>query len=330
VALQHNTPMNFLQVSGISKALGGQVILQDIHFTQRKGQQIAIAGESGSGKSTLLKIIAGLIQPDAGEVLFEGSPVEGPNEKLIPGHPHIAYLSQHFELRNNYRVEEVLEYANTLPPEESKRLYEICHISHLLQRKTDQVSGGEKQRIALAKLLTTSPRLLLLDEPFSNLDMRHRNVLKSVISRISEQLDITCLLVSHDQQDILPWADEIIIMRAGKILQQGTPATIYRQPLNTYVAGLLGKFSVIPTGLLNGMQQQGKYLFVRPEQLQLVPATPGTLRGTVHKIWYTGSDWEIEVLMEHDTVTVRSQHGNFQKGDTVFVAVSKDEIWFWK
>jgi iron(III) transport system ATP-binding protein len=279
--------MKLLQVTGISKRLEGQVILQDIHFSLDKGQQIAIAGESGSGKSTLLKIMAGLIQPDSGEVLLDGSHVEGPHEKLIPGHPQIAYLSQHFELRNNYRVEEVLEYANALPPEESKRLYEICHISHLLQRKTDQVSGGEKQRIALAKLLTTSPRLLLLDEPFSNLDMRHRNVLKSVIDRISEKLGITCVLVSHDPQDILPWADEIIIMRAGKIVQQGTPANIYRQPVNTYVAGLLGKFSAIPTVALNGLQQQGKYLFLRPEQLQLAPATAGTLRGTVSKIWYT-------------------------------------------
>src|SRR5687767_9414768 len=171
--------MSLLKLSAITKYKDGEAVLKDISFSVQKHQKTAIAGATGSGKTTLLKIIAGLVQPDAGEVLFENLRVPGPDEKLIPGHPAIAYLSQHFELRNNYRVEEVLEYANTLPPEESKRLYEICHISHLLQRKTDQVSGGEKQRIALAKLLTTSPRLLLLDEPFSNLDMRHRNVLKS-------------------------------------------------------------------------------------------------------------------------------------------------------
>src|SRR5687767_2904429 len=171
--------MSLLQLNGIGKRIGSRYVLKNISFIQHPSEKIAIAGETGSGKTTLLKIIAGFIQADEGEVMFEGEKIKGPQERLIPGHPHIAYLSQHFELRNNYRVEEVLEYANTLPPEESKRLYEICHISHLLQRKTDQVSGGEKQRIALAKLLTTSPRLLLLDEPFSNLDMRHRNVLKS-------------------------------------------------------------------------------------------------------------------------------------------------------
>ena len=134
--------MALLKVSAISKQQGTQAVLQEISFTQKKFQKLAIVGESGSGKSTLLKIIGGLVQPDAGEVLFENIRVEGPNERLIPGHPKMAYLSQHFELRNNYRVEEILEYANTLPENEAQTLYEICHIRHLLKRKTDQVSGG--------------------------------------------------------------------------------------------------------------------------------------------------------------------------------------------
>src|SRR5438128_9202778 len=107
--------MNLLQVSGIRKQEAGNIILQETAFTQQDLQKIAIVGESGAGKSTLLKIIAGLAQPDAGQVFFDDKRVEGPYEKLIPGHPFIAYLSQHFELRNNYRVEEILSYANELP-----------------------------------------------------------------------------------------------------------------------------------------------------------------------------------------------------------------------
>ncbi|HEY0610611.1 MAG TPA: ATP-binding cassette domain-containing protein, partial [Chitinophaga sp.] len=163
--------MSLLNVSAISKQQDGAFILKDISFEQRRFQHIAIAGETGSGKSTLLKVIGGLAQPDSGQVTFEGGRVKGPNEVLIPGHPGVAYLSQYFELRHNYWVEEILSYANKLTDEEAQNIYEICQIDHLFRRRTDQLSGGEKQRIALARLLTTSPRLLLLDEPFSNLDM---------------------------------------------------------------------------------------------------------------------------------------------------------------
>src|SRR5690606_30074239 len=118
--------MVLLKVSEIRRQEGNDFVLHDVDLVQQHLQKIAIAGASGSGKSTLLKIIAGLIQADAGEVWFENEKVKGPYEKLIPGHPGIAYLSQHFELRNNYRVEELLGYANTLPPGEAGILYEVC------------------------------------------------------------------------------------------------------------------------------------------------------------------------------------------------------------
>ncbi len=213
--------MAVLTVSGLSKSERGKRIVNDINFTQQISQKIAIAGETGSGKTTLLKMIAGLIQPDTGEIQFENKRVVGPYEKLIPGHPAIAYLSQHFELRNNYSVEEELEAVNKLTGEEADNLYRICRIEHLLKRRTDQLSGGERQRIVLARLLTTSPRLLLLDEPFSNLDAVHRNIIKSVIHDISEELKITCILVSHDALDILSWSDTILVMKDGRLIQQG-------------------------------------------------------------------------------------------------------------
>jgi len=239
--------MDLLQLIGVNS--GG------ISFTQKKGQNLAIAGETGSGKSTLLKIIGGLAEPSAGVVLFEGQRVLGPTERLVPGQPGIAYLSQHFELWHNYRVEEILSYANDMTPEESAELYAICHIDHLLGRRTDALSGGERQRIALARLLVRPPRLLLLDEPFSNLDMIHKDTLKRVIRNIGEQLGITCILVSHDPLDLMAWADEVLVLRDGGVEQQGPPERIYRQPINEYVAGLFGKYNLI-----------GK-TFVRPEDI---------------------------------------------------------------
>src|SRR5690606_10618559 len=272
--------MDLLKVSGISKQQAGAFILKDISFTLPRFRKIAIAGETGSGKSTLLKVIAGLAQPDAGQVLFENRRVEGPNEVLIPGHEGIAYLSQYFELRHNYRVAEILSYANQLTENDAKNIYAICRIDHLLHRRTDELSGGEAQRIALARLLTTAPRLLLLDEPFSNLDMIHKNLLKSVIHDIGESLEITCMLVSHDPHDILSWADELFIMKAGQILQRGAPQQVYYQPVNAYAAGLLGRYNLVPPARLRyfsalpGVTANGKSLFARPEQFTFTSQRP--------------------------------------------------------
>ena len=222
--------MTLLKVTGISKKGEGDFVLQTISFSQRKLERIAIAGETGAGKSTLLKIMAGLIQPDSGEVIFENRKVTGPNENLVAGTPGIAYLSQHFELQKFLRVEQVLSYSNTISDTVAQNLYQVCQIDHLLKRKTDQLSGGEKQRIAICRLLISSPRLLLLDEPFSHLDMVHKNTLKTVINEIGLKLKITCVLVSHDPHDSLSWADKIMVMKDGSIIQQGTPESVYAEP----------------------------------------------------------------------------------------------------
>ena len=304
--------MDFLYVK-----LGG------VRFVQAKGRKLAVAGETGSGKTTLLKTIAGLAQPDQGEVLFEARRVLGPAEKLIPGHPGIAYLSQQFELPQHLRVEQVLEYANELPVEEAKVLFRLCRIDHLMKRKTHQLSGGEKQRIALAKLLIGSPRLLLLDEPFSNLDMIHKEILKFVIRDIGQRLDITCILVSHDPLDTLSWADEILIMKEGRVVQQGAPQEVYLRPENEYVAGLLGKYNLLVAG-------NGKQLFVRPEHFKVgKKAFPGALRGEIRSITFWGSFYEIEILQEAGSVLIaRVVENDLAAGDAVFILPPWDGVWY--
>jgi ABC-type sugar transport system ATPase subunit len=321
--------MNLLNVLGVSKREEKNWVLKEISFSQQKFRKIAVAGESGSGKTTLLKIIGGLIQPDMGQVLFEEERVKGPFERLIPGQPGIAYLSQHFELRNSYRVEEILEYANLLSSADAEAIYKVCRIDHLLKRKTDQLSGGEKQRIALARLLITSPRLLLMDEPFSNLDLIHKGILKSVISDIGEKLQITCLLVSHDPLDTLSWADEIFVMKAGQIIQKGEPAQVYREPVNEYAAGLFGNYNLIGAELAkvfpgtSGMLVNGKKLFIRPEDVEIWAAErAGTLpKGTVSKVNFLGSGYELEVSLAGNSISVRTGDRNIKQGDTVIISL---------
>lgn len=307
--------MNLLNVLGVSKREGKNWVLKEISFSQQPFRKIAIAGESGSGKTTLLKIIAGLTRPDMGQVFFEEERVKGPDERLIPGQPGIAYLSQHFELRNSYRVEEILEYANLLSEEEGEAIYKVCRIDHLLKRRTDQLSGGERQRIALARLLITSPRLLLLDEPFSNLDLITKNVLKSVISDIGEKLALTCLLVSHDPLDTLSWADEVFVMKGGKILQKGEPAQVYRHPVNEYAAGLFGNYNLLTVN--------GKRLFIRPEDIAIVAGDGNdqALRGVVDKVNFLGNAYELEVLLPEDRIIVRTGQRDLIKGEVVTISL---------
>lgn len=323
--------MAFLKVSGISKKGKRDFVLKDISFTQNRQQKIAIAGETGSGKSTLLKIIGGLSQPDSGKVLFEDKRVEGPEETLVAGHADIAYLSQHFELPGALRVEQVLSYANTLSDEEAHTLYEVCQITPLLARRTDQLSGGERQRIALARLLTTWPELLLLDEPFSNLDMVHKQTLKTVIHDISEKFGITCMLISHDPADMLSWADEILVMKAGQIIQQGKPEAIYHHPVNAYVAGLFGKYNLIDPAhfkVLQGLdhfekKEKGGKLLLRPENLKIRKKDHQNsgIMGKVNGVNFFGSHYEIEVLAFGEKLLIKSEKGDFLKGEEVFVLI---------
>ncbi|PWV49630.1 ABC transporter ATP-binding protein [Chitinophaga sp. S165] len=326
--------MNLLEVSGVRKQEGGEEVLKGVSFTQKAFQKIAIAGESGSGKSTLLKIIGGLTQADGGEVLFENVRVKGPLERLLPGQPGIAYLSQHYELRNHYRMEEILSYANMLSDEEAETLYEVCRINHLMKRKNDQLSGGEKQRVALARLLTTAPRLLILDEPFSNLDPIHKNTLKTVIREIGERLKITCLLVSHDPLDTLSWADEIIVMKDGQILQQGPPEQVYSQPADEYAAALFGSYNMVPSAAakdfksLPGVHVNGKSLFIRPERFKITGNPEHALKGKIKEVNFMGSTYEIAVQLPSSVVTVKTGNGDHLQGQEIYLSLSAADIWY--
>ena len=326
--------MDLLSVSQIFKSQQGAFVLRDVSFTVQKFKKVAIAGETGSGKSTLSKIVAGLMQPDKGVVFFEDERVLGPDEKLLPGHPAIAYLSQHFELRNNYLVEEILEMANKLQDEKSDKIYKVCRINHLLKRKTDQLSGGEKQRIALARLLITSPRLLILDEPYSNLDMIHKSILKDVISDISEKLKTTCILISHDPVDTLSWADEILIMKEGQIIQKGIPGDIYYKPMDEYVAALFGKYNLLSASAshhlipLKDLEFNEKKLFVRPEDLRIVSEQDDSLKGSIINILFMGTSYELKVLLSNEIVTVRTVANSYKKGQTVNLVLSSDSYWY--
>lgn len=318
--------MSLLTVSNLNRQEEESFVVADVSFTQDPLQNIALAGATGSGKTSLLKMIAGLLTPTAGTVLFQNQRVEGPTEKLLPGHPAIAYLSQHFELRNHYRVHELLDMARKVSPEEAAIIFEVCRIDHLLQRWSHQLSGGEKQRIALACLLVTMPKLLLLDEPYSNLDPFHKKILKAVVDDLSAALNITCVLVSHDPLDTLSWADEILVLEKGRLVQQAKPEEIYRRPANEYVASLFGKYTVLTPALAIAlspfadleMQDIGRIL--RPEEIVLTESNKG-IAAVAEKVRYMGSVYEVEASVVGHTVTLLTNKVGLRKGDPLFLTL---------
>lgn len=282
---------SLLDVSKISFARDGKPVLKNISFPMTAGQKIVIAGETGSGKSSLLKIIAGLEQPSDGSAWINGEKIKGPAEQLVAGHPQIAYLSQHFELAKFLRVEQVLEYANHLTVAAASRIFSVCKINHLLKRKTDELSGGEKQRIAIARLLIQQPQLLLLDEPYSHLDMPLKSTLKNVVENIGHKLKISCILVSHDPDDTLPWADEIIVLKNGQIVQRDQPNNIYKKPVNEYVAGLFGPYTLLDGPWIKklGIKTSEKKIMVRPEDLTIIKKSNKSIAVEVINVHYHGS-----------------------------------------
>lgn len=230
-----------LIVDHISRNEKERVVLHNMNFSIQKGEKIGLMGETGSGKTTLLKIIAGLVQPSTGEVVFQDKRVKGPDEVLLPGHPQIGYLSQHFELLNNYYVEEILDMHNKNSDDTAKAIYQRCKIDHLMRRRTNEISGGERQRISLAKTLVGNPSLLLLDEPFSNLDGINKKIIHQVLENIFKEQSFTCIMVSHNPDEILSWANRLMVLKEGHLIQMDETQAVQQNPANAYVAQIIGK-----------------------------------------------------------------------------------------
>lgn len=323
--------MNVLAINNIKKrGHQGKWALGGVSFQQKAGQRLAITGETGSGKTTLLKIIAGLVQPDEGEILLDGVRVKGPEERLLPGHPKIAYLSQQHELRNHYRVEELQEMASKVDEASAAELYQRCKVDGLLKRKSSELSGGERQRIALANLLLSAPELLLLDEPFSNLDPVHKQVLKEVLVYCAEELGMTIILSSHEPMDTLSWADEIMVLKAGMVVQQGKPEDIYFMPEEEYVARLFGRCNYFPIDGFSGffpipdaLLAQGKGILIRPECLVFSAVGNGLAKvGVVAEVNFLGCVYEVGIRLSTGLLLlVWSMESPPTLGNTLFVSL---------
>jgi len=319
--------MSLLKIEGVSKSYDSKSnAIETTNLTINRNERTALVGAAGSGKSTLLKLMAGLEQPDTGDVYFENERIEGPEEKLIPGHASIAYLPQDYRLPNYTRVEEYLLNSD-YEDDEVDLVYNACNIHHLLNSFTQHLSGGEKQRVALAKQIMGKPEILLLDEPFSSLDHQHKEIIKSVLEEIEQQLDTTIVLVAHEPVDVLSWANTIIVMKQGAIVQKGTPHTLYRTPKDEYVAGLFGHYNLtsinkwsIP-GSIKLTKIENRVL-LRPEDFSIGKIGSSDHYGSVTNIKYMGNYYLTELEFDNERILVKSDSDNYQINDRIGVNLS--------
>lgn len=266
--------MSFLSVATLNKSYGTTTVFQDIDFAAERGEFVTLLGPSGCGKSTLLRCIAGLTAVDSGSILLDG-------EDIVPKSPQkrgIAMVFQSYALFPNMTVEQNVGFGlrmHKVPAAESAQrvaeVLEMVELGPLAARYPHQLSGGQCQRVALARSLVTRPRLLLLDEPLSALDARIRKHLREQIRRIQQELKLTTVFVTHDQEEALTLSDRIVLMNAGRIVQSGDAETLYTAPENAFAAGFIGNYNLLDatqaTQLLGRPFRQ--QVAIRPESLRL-------------------------------------------------------------
>lgn len=244
----------------------GREILKDISLTVNSSEIIGIVGRSGAGKTSILKIFSGLIQPTSGKVFLDGAEVKGPMIKLVPGHPEIQLVNQDFHLDTYHTVEEnireqILYLPDTFRKKMITELLDLVGLEEYRDQRANTLSGGEQQRLAIARALACEPRFLLLDEPFVHLDARIRSKIVRYLLALRSVRGTTIVLVSHDGSEMLSLTDKVYCMKNGKIYRSGKPIDLYYRPKTLEEAQLFGP--------VNSIKLSGKRIVFRPDEYSI-------------------------------------------------------------
>jgi sulfate transport system ATP-binding protein len=295
-----------IEVRNLVKKFGAFAALDHVDLKIRSGELLALLGPSGSGKTTLLRIIAGLDWPDAGEVSFDGQNAlaRGAGERGV------GFVFQHYALFRHMTVFENVAFGLRVQPRAVRKtesairarvreLLDLVQLDWLADRYPGQLSGGQRQRVALARALAIEPRILLLDEPFGALDAKVRKELRTWLRALHEEINVTSIFVTHDQEEALEVANRVVVMDKGRIEQVGTPTDVYDNPETAFVHGFIGESIVLPVEVHDGVVRLGdtalniaaergstgpSKLFVRRHDMQVSAPGWGGLEGTVRRV----------------------------------------------
>ncbi|MDB5061524.1 MAG: hypothetical protein JWP67_1367 [Mucilaginibacter sp.] len=323
----------FLQAISVTKTYGGAEAsgVKNISLDIEPGKITAIIGQSGSGKSTLLKLLYGLMSPDAGTVNFKGERIWGPEEKLIPGHDAMKMVTQHTNDLNLFarvwdNVSAMLPSTNVrLKEEKTEEILTQLNMMQLAKQRVADLSGGEKQRVAIARAIITRPEVLLLDEPFNQVDTSFREGLQHDIRQIVKETGLTVVMVSHDPAEVLSMADKLLVLKDGEIIESGHPKSLYQNPLNLYTAELLTNCNVLNANeaKICGMQTHKDHIVVYPEWIRINKVLK-TSRWKIKQVLFKGF-YEDLILENGDIVlrVVNDDSGKYNEGDTVSLNIKK-------
>ena len=299
-----------LDIQNISFSYTENPVIKNVSFTINKGENIAIIGESGCGKSTLLKLMYGLYNLDEGKIFYNEKPILGPKYNLIPGMPFMKYLAQDFDLSPYETVAENVGkflsngFAN-MKKLRVQELLEMVEMEQFSNVKAKFLSGGQQQRVALVRVLALEPEVILLDEPFSQIDAFRKNALRRNLFRYLKQKGITCIIATHDSTDALSFADEAIVMRNGEVIIKDNPTKIYEDPETKYVASLFGEVNEVPTHLLVPYEDQMHKTLVYPHQFKMV--TESNLPVKIRRTYFRGNHYLIETVYKRQLIFFESE-----------------------
>ncbi len=323
----------FLLINNVTKSYTGTIFsgIKEVSLEIKAGKITAIIGRSGSGKSTLLNLIYGLVTADEGTIYFEGERVWGPDAKLIPGHESMKMVTQQSDHLNHFakvwdNVASLLPNTNlTYKSSKTTEVLQQLRLLDLKERRIADLSGGERQRVSIARALVSSPKVLLLDEPFNQVDASFRDSLQQDIRKIVAETGLTVILVSHDPQEVLSLADELIVLKDGEVVETGKPQQLYQQPQKLYTATLLSNgtvFNGIKSALL-GIKTDSKTVMVYAEDFYVDKNSIENLC-SVEAVLFKG--FYEEIVLNNNHVKFRMINinpGTYKIGDQVNIAVKR-------
>jgi spermidine/putrescine transport system ATP-binding protein len=334
-----------IDLKNISISLGGNEILKNLNLYIRDKEFITLLGPSGCGKTTTLRIIAGFVQPDSGDIIFENKKING-----VPPHKRqVNTIFQRYALFSHLNVFENVAFGlriKKLPEEQIKQqveeMLELVNLKGFNKRNINSLSGGQQQRVAIARALVNNPKVLLLDEPLGALDLKLRKDMQIELKKIQRRMSITFVYVTHDQEEALTMSDTVVVMNEGKIQQIGTPQDIYNEPVNAFVANFIGESNILP-GIMHrdyfvefagsnfdcidrGFGEMEEVdVVVRPEDIELSEATAVTLNGIVETITFKGVHYEMIIRVGTDIWLVHSTK-SAKVGEIVAMNIAPDCI----
>ncbi len=329
----------------ISKSYDGEMVLDELNLNIHENEFLTLLGPSGCGKTTTLRILGGFVTPDMGRVTFDGQDITS----LPPNKRQLNTVFQKYALFSHMNIAENIAFGlkiknkpKTYIDDKIKYALKLVNLEGFEKRMPDSLSGGQQQRIAIARAIVNEPKVLLLDEPLGALDLKLRQDMQYELIRLKNELGITFIYVTHDQEEALTMSDTIVVMNQGYIQQVGTPETIYNEPENAFVADFIGDSNIIDAVMLEDKlvsilgtkfgcvdtgfgRNKPVDVVIRPEDVELVKPEEGTLHGTVTHLIFKGVHYEMEVMAGGFEWLVHST-GMFPVGTKVGIKVDPFNI----